>query len=1134
MTKWTTMQDLALTSTGNLLISASAGSGKTSVMVQKVIDYLFSYEGADISKLVVITFTKAGAEEMRQKLTDKLYEILRKSDDYKAREHIRKQINGIPLSNISTIDSFCADIFKRYFEVIDKDPLMSVMEQSEADYLFATSREEVIEGYLSSDDPDFAELVEKFTAKRDIDMLRKAIDDIHKFLSVQTDGQGFIIHALARIEEPVETSQTALYVLSHYRKTAARLMGVCEKYLALLHNHLGNAPIIGRFFDSLCELRDALSDISSAADLRNFYFIAGNIKKVFAPKLSKKSLSETEILMLTEVKKVFSAADEFMDEVSDGFGGGIEEALAADTEAKRGVAKLFELALAVEAKYRLSKDKERRADYADIEHYALEILKNDAVADEIRAGVDNIFIDEYQDTNYLQESIIARISENNVFMVGDVKQSIYKFRFAEPRIFLDKRKNFETGKEGANISFNENFRSTEGVLDFINLVFDEIMTYDFGGIDYRKDARLKYGPSEKIKKGNSFSDAEIALFCREKFEGPVYPEIYSVKNAPRLAAKTSQEALYIADRITAMVGKALIYDARVGKHRPCRYGDIAVLFRSKKGGDIITELKRRRIPFTAEGFRDNGDTSSTDILISFAEVLDNPRQDMPLAAAMLSYFGKFDDKELLEIRSKAPEGYFWEAVYAYSGDISIESKLHAFLSLVEKYRRLAAFVDMRELFDRLIAETGYDGYLLSQGANLIRKLNAFVFSLTASERGASLKRFLDYCASAKEDESLAPAEDCVTLSSIHAAKGLEYPVVFIARADLITREHAGGDVLSDGSSRKRVYADMIYLDTRLGIALKHVGEDSKKSETISTIALAIKHENDKKEELVRLLYVAMTRARQHLFISGKKCKSDFLFPDEPSSFAEWLSFAGSRSSALEKYYSYPISEDAPVEDDKARYMPSHAEPCGLQRTYAYPLALGLSCKYSVSSLNKRPTEEDAPRAAALDFDGNLQGGNIDLGIAYHTVLQHADFNQNTTKEVDAQIQSLLDRRIIGELPAGFDKSALYKAFANPYFRELANGKCYREQPFMLYLPAKEVADSQSEDKILVQGIIDLLSIGTENVIVDYKYTGASAETLGDRYRKQLEIYTLAAEKALGIKIDKRAIYLIGRDEFLEL
>lgn len=1133
MTKWTSMQDLALTSSGNLLISASAGSGKTSVMVQKVIDYLFSYEGADISKLVVITFTKASAEEMRQKLTDKLYEMLRKSDDHETRERIRKQINGIPLSNISTIDSFCADIFKRYFEVIDKDPLMSVMEQSEADHLFAMSREEVIESYLSASDPDFAELVEKFTAKRDIDMLRKAIDDIHKFLAVQTDGQGFIIHALARIEEPVETSQTALYVLSHYRKTAARLMGVCEKYLALLHNHLGNAPIIGRFFDSLCKLRDALSDISSAADLRNFYFIA-DIKKVSPPRLTKKPLSETEILMLTEVKRVFSAADEFMGEVANNFGGGFEEALAADAEAKRGVAKLFELALAVEAKYRLAKDKERRADYADIEHYALEILRSDAVADEIRASVDNIFIDEYQDTNYLQESIIARISENNVFMVGDVKQSIYKFRFAEPRIFLDKRKNFETGKEGVNISFNENFRSTEGVLDFINLVFDEIMTYDFGGIDYRKDARLKYGPSEKIKKENSFPDAEIALFCREKSEAPVYPEIYSVKDAPRLSAKTSQEALHIADRITAMVGKALIYDARAGKHRPCRYGDIAVLFRSKKGGDIITELKRRRIPFTAEGFRDNGDTSSTDILISFAEVLDNPRQDMPLAAAMLSYFGKFDDKELLEIRARTPKGYFWEAVYAYSGDISIESKVTAFLSFVEKYRRLAAFVDMRELFDRLIAETGYDGYLMSQGANRIRKLNAFVFSLTASERGASLKKFLDYCASAKDDESLAPAEDCVTLSSIHAAKGLEYPVVFIARTELMTRDHAGGEVLSDGGSRKRVYADMIYLDTRLGIALKHVGEDSKKSETISTIALAIKHENDKKEELVRLLYVAMTRARQHLFISGKECKSDFLFPDEPSSFAEWLTFAGSRSSALEKYYSYPISEDATVEDEKARYLPSPAEPCKLQRAYAYPLALGLSCKYSVSSLNKRPSEEDAPPAAALDFDGNLQSGNIDLGIAYHTVLQHADFYRNTPEEVDAQIQSLLDRRNIEELPAGFDRSALYKAFANPYFRELANGKCYREQPFMLYLPAKEIGNSQSEDKILVQGIIDLLSTGAENVIVDYKYTGSPAETLRERYRKQLEIYTLAAEKALGIKIHKQAIYLIGRDEFIEL
>ncbi|MDD3947120.1 MAG: UvrD-helicase domain-containing protein, partial [Clostridia bacterium] len=890
MTKWTTMQDKALSSRGNLLISASAGSGKTTVMVQKIADYLFASESADIGKLVVITFTKAIAEEMKQKLSDKLYEKLRAATDERERERIRKQINGIPVSNISTIDSFCAEIFKRYFEVIEKDPLVSVIDQGEADAMFAEAREEVLEQYLESHDKEFFELVDKFTARREIDRLRKAIDDIHKFLAVQSDADAFIFRALTMLGGKVEECETSHYILKHYRRKAARLAGLCETEYTTLNCFSTDQKIFSAFSDMLCICRDMLLNITHAKDIANLFAIAALSEKQKTNHLRIRSnMEDAEKSALEHAKTVISAANEFIEETHNRFGGCFKDALNAEKESRKAVTKLFDIACKVDDAYRKAKDREKRADFADIEHYALQILNNESVAEEMRNGIDSIFIDEYQDTNYLQESIIARISRGNVFMVGDVKQSIYKFRFAEPAIFLDKKDRYEATKEGLNLHFNENFRSSEEVLRFINMVFDEVMVYDLGGIDYRKDARLIYGPDKKVKKQNDFPDAEVAFFENEREDTEAYPAYYSVTNGPRYSEKPSSEALYIADRIQAMVGKAYIYDAKSDNYRLCRYSDMAILFRARSSGaDIIAELRRRNIPFEAEGFREKGNTSPTELLICFAKLLDNDRQDFPLTAVMLSYFGKLNDKELLEIRSVTPKGYFWESVKAYKGNKSIENKIQKLFGLLRKYRRLSAFLSMRELLDRLISETGYDGYLLSLGDNQIRRVNAFVFSLTEKENASTLKAFLHFCGCAEEESVTASvADDCVTLTTVHKSKGLEYPVVFLPCAEYSPKgaQNSGDIILEDNSGttikkrKKMMDSGMIALDVKLGIAIMHINDEGRKTDTLSTVALKLKQENDRKSEQIRLLYVAMTRARQHLFISGKPSSKTCLFPD---------------------------------------------------------------------------------------------------------------------------------------------------------------------------------------------------------------------------------------------------------------
>lgn len=1134
MPKWTDMQLKALTESGNLLISASAGSGKTTVMVQKIIDYLLGSPDADISRLVVITFTRAIAEEMKQKLTEKLYESLRKSACEAERERIRKQINGIPLSYISTIDSFCAEIFRRYFEVINKDPHVSILEESEEGIMFAEAREEVLERYLASGDRRFSDLVERFTAKRDIDRLRKALDDIYKFMSVQADADKFIEKALAMLGEEAEGSEATRYILSHYRRKASWYISLCSDAICLAENYMSDKEgPFGKFRGILGNLLKLLERIASATHIRDLFGIT--LPEDRAPS-ARNSFTDDERDVFEEIKKARYACKEFVEIVRDTFEGDYDAVIAAERGTRAAASTLFEVAKEVIKEYQKAKDREKKADFADIEHYCLEILKNDAVAEELRNSIDSIFIDEYQDTNYLQESIIARISKDNVFMVGDVKQSIYRFRFAEPAIFLEKREHYDKTREGLNINFNENFRSTEEVLSFINLVFDEIMVYDLGGIDYKKDARLVYGPEKKIEKKNHLPHAEIAWFKGAKADEPEYPMYYSVREGPRVKPKPSPEAAYIADRIESAVGKAYIYDNKAESYRLCKYSDIAILVRARScATDIIAELNRRNIPFEAEGFEDGGDGAAIDTLMCFAKVLDNPRQDIPLAAVMLSYLGKFTDKELLEIRANHPKDCFWEAVNAYSGDKVIENKLLSFTNLLQKYRRLAAFLNMRELFDRLIAETGYDGYLLSKGESGIRKLNAFIFSLSGKESASNLRSFVKLCGSERQTLLPTEAEDCVTITTIHRSKGLEYPIVFLPRADYDSNNSPKDSIVMDDNTgsvikKKKPFSggDMIALDSKLGIAVMHIDEEGRRAETLSTIALKLKQKNEQKAELIRLLYVAMTRARQHLFISGEEPSKSYNFADEPSTFAQWIKFAIDRRKALERYVVRPAPSTAPVEREKFVYVPKEARAEKINKEYPHIEATRLSIKYSVSAL--AAAEADETPVFRLDFGGSEDRATI--GTVYHAILQHADFSRNTPLEADAQIEELLVAGKIPPLPEGFDREPIYKALANPEFAEIFKCRCLREQPFMLYLPAREVLDTQSEEKVLVQGVIDLLSLGERNIIVDYKFTSAPAETVRERYKKQLDIYATAAEKAFGIRVDAREIYIIGRDEFI--
>lgn len=1113
MIKWQENQLKAIKEAGNLLVSASAGSGKTTVMIERILRLI--KEGINIRRLLVITFTKASAQDMKEKIINKLYEEMQLNPS----PIIKAQIELLPFCNISTIDSFFNDLYNQFFEEIGLSPNLSIIEEEDAKALFNEAVDEIISAYLATDDEIFHDLLSKFTERRRIDKLKSEFSGLNAFLSAQLDKNSFL---QKHIEEKDFLQKSKSYFFGYYSKQAARLKEKGDS-LILQAKALKYDKAIIEHLEYLVSLINEINFFTTFEDYLTCNIFDEKIKSTPKRKadIDEKLFKDDSLTPFKkDLKSLFGKISETL------------KTLKNTTDYDNTINhKLIEATLRIEKLYSEKKLEAEKIDFRDLSAIAIEVLKKDSRAKLVASQYDYIFVDEYQDTNDLQELIINRIqSAGNLFMVGDAKQSIYGFRNAEPAIFTNRFKEYTSRKNGINIPMNDNFRSCNSILNFANAFFSPLMTEDFGGVDYKEHALLKSGFSDDLEKVSELPYCSVYLFELQEKENLLLPEIYSVKEDDYTQIENDNlESLFIADKIHGLVGKEYILDTITKEKRLIQYSDIAIIMRNKTDRGLLFALKSYNIPFKAVKFDKDKRNVELDNLINYLKIIDNLHNDIALAGIMKSFIFNFSDDDMLKIRNTSCNNFFYQSVLNYSKNDNIKIKIDKMLSDISRYKILSHTKSVMELLGDILTYYNYDAYIMNKekGDEDIEYINAFIINLEDKDYAKNITDFLNYYDEIFSGEISLPAkqENLVNIMTIHNSKGLEFPVVFIAHFET-------------GFSHIHYSKSNLLYDKEFGIASKIFNPDTmQKSDSFRLSMIKLKKAMQEKEELLRLIYVAITRAKNHLFISGKNLELKAENKEEMNSPVEWLKYSAKTNPCLSQAITVIKSKEdlklngyIEIEKKKLKLTPlSDLSLTNLDLNYKHKNATEYAQKYSVSYFSSFTEEDD--KLTYLPF---LPSHSRETGTIYHKILEHIDFESTSLNRINDELLILVKKGILTEKELhSIDKTIIFNTLNSSLWSKIRESKYYREYPFMLYVPLMEVEPSMDiEDKILLQGVCDLLVLGEENIIIDYKFTNLDTQSIIKRYYNQLKLYAMAIEKIKNINIHRKIVYVINRNEVL--
>lgn len=1083
MRNWTQKQKSAIESKGNMIVSASAGSGKTTVMIENVLEKIEN--GAQVERLLMLTFTNAAAAEMREKLRARLSETIA----FTASEGLKEQADALERADICTFHAFCAKLLRNHFEEADLDPSAVLADQQDADALW----EEAVTRVFSQKEKDafLIRLKNAYSSRSDA-ALRQNIKQIYDFSCSQPHRESWLAHACdyyapEKLEEVIlqEKQQTL-------RQCYALVWDIQTRYAqAKLDKQSEVFAKMGENIRQLLKIQK-LSEWRTPDDLR-----LASKKGVLDEKLTARAEKVKKLYKDAVKAPVFS--------------------VNSLKEAEPFARMLISLTEEIAAQYECLKKEENMLTFSDLEQKVTRLLENEERAARIACQYDYIFVDEFQDTNRVQDYILSKIvQKDNLFVVGDVKQSIYRFRLTEPQIFIDRFQEFSAQKKA--IGLNENFRSASSVLSGVNSIFERTMTQEFGGVQYAKEAKLIAAAPYPKEEG----EFKVTVLSSEK-KSPV--GVYSVKNDEGECSLSQAEGRLVATQITELVKNGTLTRFSGGELKECKieYSDIALLYQTRSDAAVIvSELKACGIPVSSElGLGAYDDFSQ---VMSFLRTIDNACQDIPLCSALCSYFGKLTEEEAAEIRAAYGGVPFWQAVNEYMSGYNdgIKQKLTQFFEKLSFYRR-ALYLDAYSLAKQLVHEEGFDAFILSKEDGSIR-YESVIGNLENIPKTKSLSAFL--AAGNKKIENSVKGK-FVTCSTIHASKGLEYPVVFLVNA---------------GKKFNMDYQRSIETDADYGLAVRSFDFEKRvRSETPLFSFLKRKHEKETKEEKLRLFYVALTRAKNRLYVSGEYNSESFtnqvLIEQNASSFMDWIAMTASDSALFSSFCQ--VEEVSVIKGDASnmqpRFLPSDKETeeaikKELSYTYPYAKAVGQGIKYTVTEINKQREEE---RDTETPFFNEERETGAEEGVIYHKVMETVDLKSFDKESIEKHIEELI---AVGELPRKLDYLAedIARCLQSDVIQKAAKGKLYREQKFMLYLPACEILQEGGQDPILLQGVIDLVSLGEENVIVDYKFSNRQTNEIKARYKKQLDLYAQAAERALGVTIHRKIIYVFGQNAVIEI
>ena len=1121
-TPYTPSQRQVIESRGrDMLVSASAGTGKTTVMIERISELLEST--ADISEIVVVTFTNLAAAEMKNRLAAKLSA---KRDN----KRIIDQLERIDSANICTLHSFCGELLRNYFYVADIDPSYTILDTNLIAGLRQSAMDEVFSQYFDEPDEVFKQVYGIFAKNRKQANFYNVLNQLYDFSRCIADFDGWYKEKRNNLINLDEDGIVFTVLLNDIKKTVT--------YFRDAFNQLAEEAQAAGL--PIAELVKQNAEAFAAVRLDSCEHALCDVYKLSIVNLGRKKTanrSELELEVENNVRDNFSKLaknyqEKFAKKISNLCRGLDIQTLRSQTlQTVEQLDKLVEIVNRFDKVYYDMKKDRGGVDFNDLEHLTLKILNDEEAYQAIKSNCKYIFVDEYQDTNPVQEAIIARLATiNNLFMVGDVKQSIYGFRGCEPNIFAEKEKRFERNGQGEVVRLNDNFRSNVDILDFVNLVFNGIMTEDFGKVDYQKDAQLNGTNKPVLVQTPSVRiDFVTPKPCGQEDGEEEEIGIYDITDDAQTTA-VNKEASMVVKRVKQYVGMRYV-DSK-GNEQIIGYGDIVILLRTfkDKAVGIYNALISANVPVVANFNLDGYASKEIRDLINLMRVLDNPYNDVYLVGVCLSCFGNFTESELGLIRLNSSERKpFYDRLkeYAENGkDKAIADKVVKLLKLLEDLRFYSRGATVSETVLQALKLTQYHLYVqgLPNSGLRLRKMYNFIDTVKDASYAQSVDGFLTYLDNSEENalSDSVGATNAVRMMTMHASKGLEFPVV----------------IIPDLEHQFRREDKTLACNFDLGVAMDYYDfNEMIYAPTLASYAYGICNSIKSNEEQMRLLYVAMTRAKYALNLvataTEKQLNGISVQPQRATSHLDWILYALQRNcklsfgddnenvfknGKLEINVCDDVSDETEevITENKLLNQETDERKILRKLEYKYPYAeqKDMPIKLVSSALDKAyiGVHEEYEPVFVQDDDRNY------VGTAYHKVYQYADYDSDV-EQVKQTIEELvaneqIERRFADKL----DVNLICDTMRNSELRKLmSQGKIYHEMPFMLYCPYDKVAhDGKYSDDVMLQGVIDLLIIGNDKAtVVDFKYTMHS-DRVKDNYTAQLNSYKLAVQNICGI------------------
>lgn len=1138
-TNWTAEQRRAIETPGSLIVSAAAGSGKTAVLTERIARHIL--EGASPDDLLVVTFTRAAAAEMKKRIGDRLSALAAQQQGDEA-ARLYGAAEGIGRANISTIDGFCSHVLRRHFDIAGLDPAFRAGEEAENLALRQEALDELMERYYAQ--KGFSDLVDAFgeEAEFSAQFLR-----LYDFIMAQPEPMEWLKEAIDKYDI-AEDALPLCPAAEEYLKGLKVRLGACMDILRSRRDEIAeDYPKTAAILD------DDLTQLGGALLQKSLRGYANQLSAcafaTFSMRGAEKSYS----------KYVKNPRDDMKKEVQKhiALSG---KPIGRQAKLIAGIKPLLDMLYSFTGDFIVlySEKKEQAGiiDYADMEHIALGLLRLPAVAKEYRDRFSFVFIDEYQDCSPLQNALFSALARpDNLFIVGDVKQSIYGFRMAEPTMFTERIDEFS--RRDAALHLSANFRSSNEVIEGVNSIFTPIMTRETGGVDYDETARLVHGRRDASPGG-----AELHVISRS---APLDTGDAADENTEEQLLAAEAEALFAAGRIRELLGES--FTDRKGNTRNYKYSDIVILHSSPKNvaEAWVRTLSREGIPVYAELTGGYFDAIEVQIFLNLLAIIDNPLQDIPLISVLRSPIGGFSTEELITLRADCREGLFYEALKAGADrDTPLGHKAGGFLGRLKRWRAQGELYDITELIAMLLEDTGFENYVSALPGGQSRRANLEALIKNAgiySNSGHGIRGFLRFMEKARSGDSLGAAQiasaNVVRLISIHKSKGLEFPAVILGGLSV--------------NFNKKSRSSVLVLDSSLGIGLK-AARGSSRELNLYHSAIAERIWRREISERMRLLYVAMTRASEKLimlcsFRDVEKGLGAGRIPVTPNTcsgaerFADWILpvlFSSPTGNPLREYLGMPplsghktilcaihptlqisaLGAALPREEYLAFTRQAIEEGPGeyaelFAWRYPYGADTVLPSKISVSQLiGNLPELGQYP-----DFmRDSMAERAVSRGTAAHKLMEHLPIAKHTFASVNACLKELTDRGTLTKKEA----EGIYAANIVDFFskglgsRMLASPRVERELAFNHRVKANSVFDADTDETLLLQGIIDCCFIeGGGWVLIDYKtdyVPKGRAKEVAMSHAKQLRLYKSALEELTGIPVKECWIHLLSTGE----